>query len=400
LASHEDVTCVVQARMGSSRLPGKVLEDLGGQPLLGFLLDRISALDVRAVVVATSDRPDDDAIVKLCEQKIVPVVRGPEDDVLARFVVALDAYPSDHIIRLTADCPLTDPVVVADVLSRHLASGADYTSNTLPRTYPQGLDVEVVRSEVLRAAAAEATDDAEREHVMPFVYRRPERFRLANLRSGHDLGAERWTVDTPEDLERLRAMVRVLQEHGTQFRPDRGPDWLEVVSVVGRTPVERDRVRIRPAVSSDAPALLRWRNAEDAVEFSLSGRPVGKEEHSRWLDAILDDPGRQLFIGEWNGAAVGMVRVDVRAGRGVVSISVDPEQRRAGHAGEILGRLTDFAAGWMQVDQLDAVVHLDNTASRRLFERAGFVPIEIGQEFVTLAWTSPRLRRREEVAHS
>jgi spore coat polysaccharide biosynthesis protein SpsF (cytidylyltransferase family) len=213
--------------MGSTRLPGKVLADLGGMPTLAFMLARLASVDVDRLVVATSDRPADDAIVGVAEAVGIGVVRGPEADVLARYAAVLDAYPADTVVRLTADCPLCDPALVSEVLGRHRAEGADYTSNILRRTFPDGLDVEVVAASALREADNEATDVYEREHVTPFIYRRPARYHLVNVESGDDLGAERWTLDTEQDLERLRDIVARLEDpiHA---------GWRDVLAVAGR----------------------------------------------------------------------------------------------------------------------------------------------------------------------
>lgn len=219
-------TAVVQARMGSSRLPGKVLADLGGRPVLQLMLERLRPADVDRVVVATSDRGIDDPVAELATQLGIDVVRGPEADVLARFAIALDRFPADDVVRLTADCPLTDPALVDAALDLHRSTGADYTSNSLERTYPDGLDVEVVRTSALRAAVAEANEPEEREHVMPFVYHRPDRFRLASLETAEWLGHERWTLDTADDLDRLRSIVDGLPDPVAAA-------WHEVLAVAG-----------------------------------------------------------------------------------------------------------------------------------------------------------------------
>ena len=132
--------CVIQARTGSTRLPGKVLQDLGGRPLLRFMLDRLADLHVDQLVVATSTLDRDDAVVEVAFDAGCQVVRGSEADVLERFTDALAVFPADHVVRLTADCPLADPVLIEAVLARHLDRGADYTSNVFPRTFPRGLD--------------------------------------------------------------------------------------------------------------------------------------------------------------------------------------------------------------------------------------------------------------------
>lgn len=219
--------CVVQARMGSTRLPGKVMAELGGRPALAFMLDRLARLEVDALVVATSTLPGDDRIAVLAAERSVPVVRGPEQDVLARFIVALDAYPAAQVIRLTADCPLMDPALVATALEIQSREGADYASNTLVRTFPDGLDVEVVTAAALREAHDESGDPAEREHVTPFVYRRPDRYKLAGFESGEDLGAERWTLDTAADLDRIRGIVDKLDD-------PIAAGWHDILAVAGR----------------------------------------------------------------------------------------------------------------------------------------------------------------------
>lgn len=245
------VACVVQARTGSTRLPGKVLLDVAGRPLLEFLLGRLATGGFDRVVVATSDLAADDPIASLAEQVGVPVVRGSESDVLARFSRAMDEYPGEHVVRLTADSPLVDPAIVHAAIEHHLEVGADYTSNTLARTYPDGLDVEVIRADVLRTAASEGRDADEREHVTPFVYRRPDRFALATLCSGDQLGAERWTVDTAADLDHIRAIVQRLDDPV-------GAGWREVLAASGRAAADPEAVWLRPYCWPGLDFRRRW----------------------------------------------------------------------------------------------------------------------------------------------
>lgn len=218
---------VVQARAGSTRLPGKVLKPIAGQPMLAFMLARLARVHAGPVVVATSREPQDDAVAEVAAGAGAGVVRGSERDVLSRFVDALDASPAGAVVRLTADCPLVDPALVAEALAVHEAHAADYTSNTLVRTYPDGLDVEVMGSDALREAAAEATDPLEREHVTPFLYRRPERYRLAAVVGPEQLARERWTVDTAADLDRVREIVAALAD-------PLAAGWRELLAAAGR----------------------------------------------------------------------------------------------------------------------------------------------------------------------
>ena len=253
--SPRSVIAVVQARMGSSRLPGKVLADLGGRPVLELMLARLRRAHVDHLVVATSDGTGDDPVAALVEHLGLPVVRGPEADVLGRFLLALDRFPADDIVRLTADCPLIDPVVVDSAVGLHRRTGADYTSNSLERTFPDGLDVEVVRADALRQAGAEAVDPAEREHVTPFLHHHPERFTLASLETGEQLAHERWTLDTPEDLDRLRTIVADLDDPV-------GAGWHDVLAVAG--------VLDGPPRRMPAPPELRFVN--HAVDRQLAHR--------------------------------------------------------------------------------------------------------------------------------
>jgi spore coat polysaccharide biosynthesis protein SpsF len=209
--------------MTSSRLPGKVMAPVLGQPMIGRQLERLRrARRIDRLVVATSTDPSDDPLAAYCEGLDVSVFRGPLDDVLARFRGALALNrDAGAVVRLTADCPLADPELIDRVVAHHHEAGADYTSNTLgTRTYPHGLDVEVIRPEVLLEAAERAADPYEREHVTPYVYRRPETYRLAGVARPESLASLRWTVDFPEDLAFVREVYARLYPLDPEFTSD------------------------------------------------------------------------------------------------------------------------------------------------------------------------------------
>ena len=244
--------CVVQARTGSTRFPGKVLAELGGRPMLAFLLERLGRAPV-PVVTATTGRGRDDDVAEVATAAGVDVVRGDEDDVLGRFAAVLAAHPAETVVRITGDCPLTDPALIRTALEVHRRAGAAYTSNTLVRTFPDGLDVEVVSAAALLEAHAMARDPVEREHVTPYVYHRPRRYGLAAFTSGELLAAERWTVDTAEDLERVREIVGRL---GNRF------GWRDVLTVAGlRALPEPGAVLVRPG--GDDPGRRVWQATVD-----------------------------------------------------------------------------------------------------------------------------------------
>jgi spore coat polysaccharide biosynthesis protein SpsF len=378
-------TCVIQARTGSTRLPGKVLSDLGGRPMLGFMLERLRNLPVDALVVATSTLDRDDPVCDIAASVDIPTVRGAEADVLARFADVLERHPADTVVRLTGDCPLIDPDVVIATLTLHKERTADYTSNVLPRTFPRGLDVEVVAASALLSAAEEAHDPAEREHVTPFVYRRPERFRLANLRSGESLGNESWTVDTAADLEFVRDVVNRLDDGASA-------GWRDVLAVAGRHSLPSPgELYLQPATLDDSAALLRWRNEDDAVRFSQSGRAIEEQEHIIWLTAALDSPQSRIWIGEVDGRGVGSVRIAVTAAVGTVSVVVDPDERGHGYGSGLLHLLQRELNSDRQVVELRATIREDNAASVAAFLKTGFVivPDAATGSFIEMSWTRP-----------
>ncbi len=224
------VVAVIQARLGSTRLPGKVLADLAGRSLLAHVVERARAAAApERVLVATSTRPEDEAVAAEALRCGAQVFRGSELDVLERFAGAAAAADAAHVVRLTADCPLLDPALLDEVVRAHLAQGADYTSNGLQPGYPRGLDVEVCTRAALEQAAAEAAAPHERAHVTAFIYARPERFRLHSVRCDGDHSALRWTVDTPEDLAFVRAVHARLGP-----RPPTG--WRAVLELLAREP--------------------------------------------------------------------------------------------------------------------------------------------------------------------
>jgi spore coat polysaccharide biosynthesis protein SpsF len=203
---------IVQARMGSSRLPGKVLADLVGAPMLERQLARIGcACSVDEVVVATTDGAADDPVDAFCRQLGLAVFRGSHSDVLSRYVGAAAMARADIVVRLTADCPLLDGAIIDRVVQALRDEDVDYASNIRPRTYPRGLDVEALTRAALGRCAALATSPAAREHVTWFIHtERPDLFASTSVVSSSDDSDLRWTVDTSEDLAMVRALYSQL----------------------------------------------------------------------------------------------------------------------------------------------------------------------------------------------
>ena len=230
------VCLIVQARMGSERLPGKVLKEVLGKPLLGYQCERLERVKLKdKLVVATTTHASDDAVVEFCQARHLVYFRGSEQDVLERYYEVATREGAEAIVRLTADCPLIDPEIVDRVIEFYLKnlSKFDYVSNVLERTYPRGMDCEVFGYPVLVEAHHQAQLAAEREHVTSFIYTRPERYRLGSVTSiGKNESRHRWTVDTPEDFELIRKILTELYPKNQAFSTQdvlellaRNPDW-------------------------------------------------------------------------------------------------------------------------------------------------------------------------------
>ena len=224
---------IIQARMTSSRLPGKVLMPIAGKPAILFMHARVRrAKLIDAICLATSVDPSDDALAACAEAAGLDVHRGSLDDVLDRFVGAARAHQAEIVVRLTGDCPLIDPEIIDQVVGLLAGGGYDYASNIDPPAFPDGLDVEAMTVAALETAAAEARLGSEREHVTPFIRNHPERFRAGLVSSPVDLSALRWTVDYPDDLELVRRLTESVA--GDPLLADRF-DFLRAYDALGPT---------------------------------------------------------------------------------------------------------------------------------------------------------------------
>ncbi len=204
-----NIVAIIQARLGSSRLPGKVLKEIQGKPMLWHVVERTKkAKTVNQVVVATTTDPGDESISSFCKAQGYPVYCGSVQDVLDRYYQAAKEYLADIVVRITSDCPLVDPGLIDTTVNALLEHDVDFTANRLPppftRTFPIGLDVEVCTFSALEKAWHEASSQHEREHVMPYLYEKQGRFKVWQVNNPVDYGKLRWTVDTPADLEVIR----------------------------------------------------------------------------------------------------------------------------------------------------------------------------------------------------
>ena len=228
------IVAIIQARTGSSRLPAKIFKEICGASMLSHVVNRTKlATNVGLVLVATTTETRDDRVVGECERLEVPVFRGSELDVLDRYYHAALSHHADVVVRITSDCPLIDPDVVDRVIDLFLQEGPDYASNGLVRSYPRGLDTEVFTFESLARAWREANEQYQRVHVTPYIYQHPQFFKLLPVMSGEDYGDYRWTVDTQEDLDFVRAVC-------DRLSPVQQIRWRQVLELLKIHPELRD----------------------------------------------------------------------------------------------------------------------------------------------------------------
>ena len=226
------VNAIIQARCGSTRFPGKVFAGIDGKPLLWHVVNRLKYAErIDRIVVATTVNAKDDRIEEWCRQEGVDCFRGSENDVLNRYASASAAFPSDIVVRVTADDPFKEPAVIDAVIRKLEEEGLDLVTNNFPPSWPEGLDCEAFTAAVLRTMEENAKDDFEREHVTQYVYRRPEEFRIGNVASDTPLSAYRWTIDNEEDYEMVKA-VYAAREPGRQ-----GMLWMpEILKILRKHP--------------------------------------------------------------------------------------------------------------------------------------------------------------------
>jgi spore coat polysaccharide biosynthesis protein SpsF len=209
---------IIQARMGSSRLPGKVLEKIAGKPLLWHLVHRLKKAELlNALIIATTDREADRPILVLANNLGIESYAGNETDVLDRFYQAATRFNINVICRITADCPLIDPQIVDKTIQVFFKADCDYVSNGRPASYPDGLDVEVFSYSTLEQVWQKAKLASEREHVTPYIHNHPDKFHIVNVVNDIDLSHMRWTVDNKEDLELVREIYKHLYIEGSTF---------------------------------------------------------------------------------------------------------------------------------------------------------------------------------------
>jgi len=385
------IAAIIQARITSTRLPGKVLMDIEGKPMLWHVINRLKlSKKINEIILAIPNTKENDILEKFAKDNKVKYFKGSEEDVLSRYYEAAKEFKSDIVVRITSDCPLIDPQVVDLVIEKHLNSGADYTSNVLQRTFPRGLDVEVFNFKVLEKTQKEARKNYQREHVTPYICENPKIFKLQNIKAKGKLRRPelRLTVDTKEDLKLIREIYRHLYKLRKIFYTEEIIDLFnnhqELIKINEKVrqknwanEIMRSSnisIRIRKANFSDVEFLWYLRNQPDVYRYFKKPKRVSWEEHIKWIvPIILRMHKKNIFIIENDSLPIGQIRFDYdKEKRAQMSISLLKEFRGKGIATQSFKKAIKILKKEKKIRTFFAEVHKDNTFSQKFFENLNF----------------------------
>lgn len=407
---------VIQARMGSSRLPGKVLKPLYGSPMLTRVVERARRAEgLSDVVVATTTLRADDVIERLCKENRWHCFRGSEADVLDRYYQAAVKFQADAVVRITSDCPFIDTEIIDSVVHEFRSGQPDveYVSNLIPtRTYPRGLDVQIIRFDTLENLWRQDTNPKWREHVTYYLDLHPEQFCIRTVTNETDYSSMRWTVDTPEDLKFARQVYRYFRHDRFTWREMlsavvRHPDWADInqssktedfglkpsrnaVEVekswsatsnfdrdisINQQPAQVDTATplLRKAVLADAEPIWNIINDPDVVKNRGSQEPIPLGHHIEWFTRRLSHSAACTWVAELEGEVVGQVRYDKISDRvAEVGFVIAKGHRARGIGTWMLQETALLAFDELKVFSLRGIVLGDNQPSLKAFGKAGY----------------------------
>jgi spore coat polysaccharide biosynthesis protein SpsF len=236
----QNISAIVQARMGSTRLPGKIMKKLEGKPVLWHVYDRLKhSKKLDNIIIATTILKEDDRVENFCKENNIMFFRGSVENVLSRYFLAAQKFNCENIVRITSDCPVIDPEIIDEMIEKFFIENeekinVDYLSNSLERTFPRGLDAEIFTFKVLEKTFNEAAKTYEKEHVTPYIYQHPELFKLKNFSSSKDNSNLRWTLDTKEDFQLLKEIYSNLYNERKIFL------YNDILTLLEKKPFLRD----------------------------------------------------------------------------------------------------------------------------------------------------------------
>lgn len=374
------VIAIIQARMGSSRLPGKVLMNLMGKSVLEHVIYRVrQCKEIDDVIIATTTLQKDDVIVNKLNNIGIRSYRGKEEDVLERYYEAAKAYNVTDVVRITSDCPLIDPKVIDEVIRFYKQNSYDIVTNApgdeSERTYPRGLDVEVFSFRSLEEANFNATEEYQREHVTPYIYE--HKFKVFKYKNKLDYSSYRWTLDTWEDFELISKIYEAMYNEQQMFYMrdvleyiDKNPEVVNINKAIVQKSIRG--ISLKKAVKDDCDLFYKWANEDETRKNSFSSEKIELEDHIRWFYEKLEDSNTEIYVVIKAEKYVGQVRLEKKNDVSYISYSIDKQYRRNGIGTEVLRIIKSLS----KENKLIGKVKKTNTASIKAFRKAGYEEVD------------------------
>lgn len=391
----QKIGIIIQARVGSTRLPNKVLTDISGSPLLKHVVKRCEESEVDQIIIATSINKENDSLEEFCIQNNYPFFRGSENNVLNRFYETAKKFRLDIIIRITGDCPLISPEVINLLIKKFKENDLDYVSNAAKRSFPRGLDCEIFSFNALEKAHNLAKEEKDFEHVTPFIYGNPNLFKIGHLLAEKKLNHSeiRLCVDTLNDLKLIKEIYKNLYS-GDTIPIDsvinfllKNPNLIEINKEeeifqqtqnleqnINQKIQENKEIILRPVNSEDIDFLFDLRNKKYVYEPSINPNPITYQEHLNWISPIINGTNKKrlLFVVIAKGEKTGQIRFDILDKNvSEVSISFLKEHHGAGIANFALKKGIDIMKK-LGVTKILAEIFENNISSIKFFEKHGF----------------------------
>lgn len=378
------VVCIVQARVGSTRLPGKVLKKICGKTVLEQDIDRLKRVkNIDEIVIATTVLEKDNAIVEECERLGARCFRGSEDDVLSRYYYAAKENKADVVVRVTSDCPLIDSCVSENIIKYFIENKDkyDYVSNTIDRTYPRGLDTEVFSFYALEKAFKEATSERDREHVTPYIWDNTKIYSIFQYKNEKDFSDLRWTLDTEEDYKLISLIYEYFNNKECFNMNDivkfleENPDIKEINKDIEQKKIDVDLFLI-PANESHCDLIYEWTNDDEVRKNSFNINKIPYDEHVNWYSKKLKDIECNIYLLANSNKNIGVVRNEKKGNENVISYSIDKDYRGKGYGYKILSKFEEELIKSNKDIVLTAYVKKENISSIKIFQKLSYELVE------------------------
>ncbi|SFC60817.1 GNAT family N-acetyltransferase [Clostridium uliginosum] len=386
------VVCIIQARVGSTRLPGKVLKQICGKTVLEHDIERLKKVrNIDEIVIATTLLEKDNAIVDECERLGVSYFRGSEQDVLSRYYYAAKENKADVVVRVTSDCPLTDSKVSEKIIDSYLDNKEiyDYVSNTIERTYPRGLDTEVFSFNALERAFNEAISTRDREHVTPYIWDNNTIFNIFQYKNKEDYSNLRWTLDTEEDYKLISIIYKYFCDKEYFCMEDiialmKEKPELEKINIdIEQKKIDDDLILIN-ANKEHCKLIYEWRNDKEVRKNSFDTAKISYEEHVEWYAKKLNDSNCKIYLLANSNKNIGVVRLELKDGENTINYNIEKNSRGKGYGYKILLELEKELIKNQKTMKLTAYVKSENIFSLKIFNKLNYEIIKREENIIKL----------------